>query len=89
MGQQKAQVAAANVASPTGYSSYESGTLGGNTTDTPESRAAFRNAQQQRRQAAQQQRAVAADQALNVLNDVMASRGKVRILMVQKYNVEF
>jgi len=89
VGQQNAQVAAQGVQSPTGYSESQSGTQGGAVTDTPESRAAFRNAQQQRRQAAQQQRAAAGDQALSILNEAMASRGKVRVLMVQKYNVEF
>jgi hypothetical protein len=87
IGQQNAQVAAQGVNSPAGYAN--STETGYGNTDTAESRAAFRNAQQQRRQAAQQQRAAAGDQALSILNDAMATRGKIRTLMVQKYNVEF
>jgi hypothetical protein len=89
IGQQNAQVAAAGVASPTASGNNSYGSQGGSTSDTPESRAAFRNMQEQRRQVAQQQRAVAADQALAILNEAMATRGKIRTLMVQKYNVEF
>ena len=86
VGQQNAQVSAAGVATPS--ASVTSGT-GGSNMDSPESRAAFRNAQDQRRQAAQQQRAAAADQALSILNEAGATRGKIRSEMVQKYNVEF
>jgi hypothetical protein len=93
VGQQQAQIAAAGVASPTGIATAGGdgnyATQGGSMTDTAESRAAFRNAQQQRRQAAQQQRAAAGDQALGILQEAMATRAQVRTLMTQKYNVEF
>jgi hypothetical protein len=88
VGQQHAQVAVAGVGSPTASSGSWNGSQGGSTADTPESRAAFRNAQEQRRQAGAQQRALAADQALSILNEAIATRGKVRTMLVQKYNVE-
>jgi len=56
---------------------------------TPESRAAFRNASNQRRQAAQTERAAAAQRALDALNTLPDSRAKIRAEMSQKYKVEF
>jgi hypothetical protein len=87
LGQQKAKVAAAGVASPVGYTSYTYNGSTGNT--TPEARAAYRNAQQQRQAASQAQRNAAATQAFAHLNEVLPSRGKIRTEMTQKYGVEF
>jgi hypothetical protein len=88
LGQQKAMVAAQGVASPTAYSSYTSGNEY-STSDTPETRAAYRNAQQQRQQVAQAERGAAAERALAIINDVLPTRAKIRADMVQKYGVEF
>jgi hypothetical protein len=84
IGSQRAQAAAAAVASPaaSGAGNYGSAS-------TPESRAAFRNAANQRRQAAQTERATAAQKAMDVLNTVPENRAKVRAEMSQKYRVEF
>jgi hypothetical protein len=87
IGQQRAMTAAQGVASPTGYTSYSTSGLGG--TDTAETRAAFRNAQQQRQQAAQTERGAAAERAFGFVNDLLGSRGKIRADMTQKYGVEF
>jgi hypothetical protein len=87
LGQQKAKVAAAGVASPVAYTSYTYNGSTGNT--TPEARAAYRNAQQQRQAASQAQRNAAATQAFAHLNEVLPSRGKIRTEMTQKYGVEF
>jgi hypothetical protein len=87
LGQQKAKVASANVASPVAYTTYNYNGSSGNT--TPEARAAYRNAQQQRQAASQAARNAAATQAFAVLNEVLPSRGKVRGEMTQKYGVEF
>jgi hypothetical protein len=86
VGQQKAGVAAQGVASPTAYTTY-SPQGGGNS--TPESRAAYRNAQQQRRAVAQAERGAAGDRAMTIMNQVMPTRGKIRAEMTQKYGVEF
>ena len=56
---------------------------------SPESRAAYRNAQQQRRQAAQEQRVAAAGRAIGFFNEIAPMRGKLRAEMTQKYGVEF
>jgi hypothetical protein len=84
IGSQRAQAAAAAVAAPaaSGAGNYGSAS-------TPESRAAFRNASNQRRQAAQTERAAASQKALDVLNTIPESRAKVRVDMSQKYRVEF
>lgn len=88
VGQQKAQVAAKGVASPTAYvTATEYGDGGSN--DSPESRAAFRNAEEQRRQVSQAERMAAAEKALNILTGVVSDKNKVRASMVQKYGVEF
>jgi hypothetical protein len=84
IGGQRAQAAAAAVASPaaSGAGNYGSAS-------TPESRAAFRNASNQRRQAAQTERAAASQKAVDVLNTIPEGRAKVRAEMSQKYKVEF
>jgi hypothetical protein len=87
LGQQKARVAAQGVASPVAYTSYSYNGSTGNT--TPEARAAYRNAQQQRLAASQSQRNAAATQAFALLNEVLPTRAKVRAEMTQKYGVEF
>ncbi len=87
LGQQQAKVAAEGVASPTSYTTYNSNGSANN--NTPETRAAYRNAQQQRRAASQAQRGAAADRAFAVLNEVLPTRAKVRAEMTQKYGVEF
>jgi len=87
LGQQKAKIASMGVASPTGYTTYSEN--GGGGSDTPETRAAFRNAQDQRRQAAQTERGAAAERALNIFNQILPTRGKIRSDMTQKYGVEF
>ncbi len=84
IGGQRAQAAAAAVASPAASSAGNYGSA-----STPESRAAFRNAANQRRQAAQTERASAAQRALEVLNTIPEGRAKVRADMSQKYRVEF
>jgi hypothetical protein len=86
VGAQRAQAAAAGVASPTASANYSNN---GSPTSTPESRAAFRNAQQQRRQVSQNERAAASDRALTILNPLPTARGKIRGEMSQKYRVEF
>jgi hypothetical protein len=86
VGQQKAKVAAEGVASPVAYTTY-SPQGGGNS--TPETRAAYRNAQQQRRQAAQSERGAAGERAMTIMNQVLPTRGKIRADMTQKYGVEF
>jgi hypothetical protein len=87
LGQQKAKIASMNVASPAGYTTYSEN--GGGGSETADTRAAFRNAQAQRRSAAQTERGAAAERALNIFNDLLATRGKVRSDMTQKYGVEF
>jgi hypothetical protein len=84
IGSQRAQAASASVASASASSAGNYGSA-----STPESRAAFRNASNQRRQAAQTERATAAQKALEVLNTIPESRAKVRAEMSQKYKVEF
>ena len=79
-------MAAQGVASPTAYTNY-SPQGGGNS--TPETRAAYRNAQQQRRQVAQTERGAAGDRAMTIMNQVLPTRGKIRAEMTQKYGVEF
>jgi hypothetical protein len=86
-GQQKAKVAAAGVASPTGTTAYTE--YGETTVDSPESRAAFRNAEQQRRQLAQTERGIAAERALAILQQAVSSQQKIRAEMVQKFGAEF
>jgi hypothetical protein len=86
LGQQKAKIASQNVASPTAYTT-DSPKGGGNS--TAETRAAYRNAQQQRRAVGQTERGAAAEKAFGILNQVLPSRGKVRADMTQKYGVEF
>lgn len=86
-GQMNAQNAAMTIESPTAEAAYtESGYGGG---DTAASRANFRNAQQQRRQAAQAERARAAEQAYQVITEASKDRADIRAKMTQKYGVEF
>lgn len=87
VGQQKAGVASQNVLSPTAYATYSP--QGGGSNSTAETRAAYRNAQQQRRAAAQTERGAAGDRAMNILNQILPTRGKIRAEMTQKYGVEF
>jgi hypothetical protein len=86
VGQQKAGVASQAVLSPTAYSTYAPQ---GSGNSTPETRAAYRNAQQQRRAASQAERGAAGDRAMSIMNQVLPTRGKVRAEMTQKYGVEF
>jgi hypothetical protein len=88
LGQQKAKIASTSVNAPTGYTTY-SGDGSGGDAGTAESRAAYRNAQNQRRAAAQTERGAAAERALNILNALLPTRGKIRSDMTQKYGVEF
>lgn len=88
LGQQRAQTAALGVQTPTAQTTWTDHSEG-STTDSPETRAAFRNAQQQRRQVAQQERTVAAERAFAIFNEVLSRRGAIRIEMTQKYGVEF
>jgi hypothetical protein len=88
MGQQRGQVASLGVQSPTAFTTSTDHSEG-SSTDSPETRAAFRNAQQQRRQVAQQERTVAAERAFAVFNDVLSTRGRIRAEMTQKYGIEF
>jgi hypothetical protein len=88
VGQQRAQVASERIASPVGQmASTDNSNASSNA--TPESRAAFRNAQKQRREAAQNERGQAAERAFNVFNEILPTRAKIRAAMVQKYGVEF
>lgn len=87
-GQQRAQVAALGVQTPTAVTTWTDHSEG-STSDSPETRAAFRNAQQQRRQVAQQERGAAAERAFAVFNDVLSTRGRIRAEMTQKYGIEF
>jgi hypothetical protein len=87
VGQQRAQNAADRIESPVSQTAYTPS--GSGSADTPESRAAFRNAQRQRREAAQSERAQAAERAFNVFNEILPARQKIRAAMVQKYGVEF
>ena len=87
VGQQRAQNAADRIESPVGQTAWTPS--GSGSADTPESRAAFRNAQRQRREAAQNERAQAAERAFNVFNEILPTRQKIRAAMVQKYGVEF
>ena len=88
LGQQKALVASQRVDSPVGYASHtESGQ--GSSNSSPETRAAYRNAQKERREVAQAERGAAAERAFNILNQILPTRGKIRAEMVQKYGVEF
>lgn len=86
IGQRKADAAAQGVASPTAYATYTNQGGGNATADT---RAAYRNAAQQRRQVSQAERAAAADRAFAIMNQVLPTRGKIRAEMTQKYGVEF
>jgi hypothetical protein len=88
VGQQRAQVASERVASPVGEMA-STGNSNASSNATPESRAAFRNAQKQRREAAQNERGQAAERAFNVFNEILPTRAKIRAAMVQKYGVEF
>jgi len=87
-GQQRAQVAALGVQSPTAVTTWTDHSEG-STSDSPETRAAFRNAQQQRRQVSQQERGAAAERAFAIFNDVLSTRGRIRAEMTQKYGIEF
>jgi hypothetical protein len=87
VGSQKASVSALTVQSPTAYTSYDS--YGRGSSDTAENRAAYRNAQQQRRQVAQAERGAAGERAFGILNQLLPTRGKIRQDMVTKYGVEF
>ena len=87
VGQQRAQVASDRIETPVSQTAYTPS--GSGSADTPESRAAFRNAQRQRREAAQNERAQAAERAFNVFNEILPTRQKIRAAMVQKYGVEF
>ena len=87
VGQQRAQVASDRIESPVSQTAYTPS--GSGSADTPESRAAFRNAQRQRREAAQTERGQAAERAFNVFNEILPTRQKIRAAMVQKYGVEF
>jgi hypothetical protein len=86
LGQQKAKLAAEGIASPTGYTTDAPN---GGGSDTAETRAAYKNAQQQRRVAAQNERGAAAQRALDIFNQLASTRGKIRADMTQKYGVEF
>ena len=87
VGQQNAQNAAMGIASPTAEATYTETGYGGQ--DTAAGRAAFRNAQQQRRQAAQTERVRAASDAFKLLTDSSRERAELRAKMTQKYGVEF
>jgi hypothetical protein len=86
-GQTKAMSAAQSIGSPTASASYSQS--GYSSADSAESRAAFRNAQMQRRAAAQSAKAEASQQAVAVISDVIGTRGEIRAKMTQKYQVEF
>jgi hypothetical protein len=87
IGQQRAMTAAQSVQSPTAYTSHaEPGYTG---SANAESRAALRNAQQQKQQLAQTERGAAAERAFAIVNTLAGSRGKIRADMTQKYGVEF
>ncbi len=88
LGQQKAMIASQSIASPTAYASYTDNSEGSGS-DSPETRAAYRNAQQQRRQVSQTERAAAAQRAFDIINQMLGTRGKIRVEMTQKYGVEF
>jgi hypothetical protein len=87
IGQQRAQIASERIASPTASVAWTESGQG--SSDTAESRANFRNAQKQRREAAQNERSQAAERAFNVFNEILPTRQKIRAEMVQKYGVEF
>lgn len=87
VGQQNAANAAQTIASPTSEATYSD--TGVSSSDTAASRAAFRNAQQQRRQAAQAERTRAAEQAFQVIADSSKERNTIRAKMTSKYGVEF
>jgi hypothetical protein len=86
LGQQSAKMAAGQVASPTGYT--EAAPNGGGV-ETADTRAAYKNAQEQRRNAATAQRQAAAQRALDILNPLVEARGKLRVDMTQRYGIEF
>jgi len=87
VGQNRARVASDRVETPVGQTNWTP--TGSGSSDTPESRAAFKNAQRQRREAAQNERGQAAERAFNVFNEILPTRAKIRAAMVQKYGVEF
>jgi hypothetical protein len=88
LGQQKAMGAAQGVESPTAYTTYDYN-AGWNSTDSAETRAAYRNARQERQKVSQAERGAAAERAFGVLNGVLEGRGQIRVEMTQKYGVEF
>jgi len=88
LGQQRAMSAANGVASPVAYTTYDYD-AGWNSSDSAETRAAYRNARQERQRVAQNERGAAAERAFGCLNGVMAARGQIRAEMTQKYGVEF
>jgi hypothetical protein len=86
LGQQQAKMAAGRIESPTGYTTEAPNGGGVETADT---RAAYQNAQQQRRTAATAEKNAAAQRALDILNQLVDTRGKVRADMTQRYGIEF
>jgi hypothetical protein len=86
-GQQQAQNAAQGIESPTAQAWYSDDE--GHTGDTAASRAAFRNAQRQRREASQAERTRATAEVFNVISEASSERNALRAKMTQKYGVEF
>lgn len=86
LGQQQATTAAGRIDSPTGYTTDAPN---GGSSETADTRAAYKNAQQQRRTAAASERTAAAQRVLDILNPIVATRGKMRADMTQRYGVEF
>jgi hypothetical protein len=86
-GQQQASNAAQGIQSPTAQAWYSDDE--GHTGDTAASRAAFRNAQRQRREAAQAERTRATAEVFNVISEASKDRNTIRAKMTQKYGVEF
>lgn len=87
VGQQNAQNAASSIEAPVAEATYSES--GYSSTDTSASRAAFRNAQQDRRRAAQEQRTAANEQVFRMLADTGKERNELRAKMTAKYGVEF
>lgn len=85
-GQNQAIASVQGVQSPTANTTYGTSY---NSTSTAQSRADFRNAQTQRREAGASQRAQTIDAVTATLNEAIAPRGDLKKQMTQKYQVEF
>jgi len=86
-GQQRTTAAVAGIQKQ--YTTYDNNNWAGNTANELQAAQDSRNTSLQRRQAAANERAQIIDQVSKPLQDAADSRAKVRLMMVQRYNVEF